>query len=234
MKWITRKEAKALVIDSEIAIKDALVQLETVRELAAKAGLSVDCTTLPRNVITPSSSTVASSGSHGTITTSTVAVDPNSVHQTGGHSNTDHSISRTGNVKMDRLSELKRNLWRRHRAMQPENRGEERWDKPRLPGERRRRIVREMDTQDAPPEPNASGYVVFLSQMTLKIRHDRPNVPHDQAKGMPTKLLLMLLDCASKDLMNFVAFLYNINTCLTTYSHARNIQIVAAWNVRRR
>ena len=58
-----------------------------------------------------------------------------------------------------------------------------RWDKPRIPGERRRRIIREKDLPEAPPEPPPSGYVVFVGQMTTKIRHDRPNVQHDQSKG---------------------------------------------------
>jgi hypothetical protein len=43
--------------------------------------------------------------------------------------------------------------------------------------------VREKDLPEAPPEPPPTGYVVFVGQMTTKIRHDRPNVPHDQAKG---------------------------------------------------
>jgi hypothetical protein len=58
-----------------------------------------------------------------------------------------------------------------------------RWDKPRLPGERRRRIIREQDRPDAPPDPPPSGYVVFVCQMTAKIRHDRPSVQHNQSKG---------------------------------------------------
>lgn len=105
------------------------------------------------------------------------------VHQTGAYSNTDHYVQKTGDVRADRIAELKRHLLRRHRAMRPEDRGEERWDKPKLPGERRRRIVREKDLDIAPPDPPATGWIAFLSQMTLKIRHDRPKGQHDQAKS---------------------------------------------------
>ena len=98
---------------------------------------------------------------------------------TGGHSNTDHMVLVTGNPRVDWLQEWKRSYQRRVRASQPESRREARWDKPKLPGERRRRIQRE---KDAPPEPPPSGYVVYISQMTCKHRHDHPNVPHNQTK----------------------------------------------------
>ena len=42
--------------------------------------------------------------------------------------------------------------------MQPEQRGDERWDKPKIPGERRRRIVREQDRDDYPPESPNTGW----------------------------------------------------------------------------
>ena len=59
------------------------------------------------------------------------------------------------------------------------------WDKPKLPGERRRRIHREVDLPEAPPEPPISGFNLFVVQMTTKLRHDRgPHVPHDQAKAV--------------------------------------------------
>lgn len=66
--------------------------------------------------------------------------------------------------------------------MQPELKGTDRWDQPRISGSRRRRIVREMDLPCAPPEPPPSGYVIFIAQMTTKIRHDRPRVHHNQIK----------------------------------------------------
>jgi len=34
----------------------------------------------------------------------------------------------------------------------------------------------------APPEPPLSGYVLFIAQMTTKVRHGRPNERHDQIK----------------------------------------------------
>jgi len=99
---------------------------------------------------------------------------------TGGHSNTDHLIQCTGDPKVDRLAEYKRRLKRRARAMQPEQKGAHRWDQPRVAGGRRRRIVREKDLPSAPPEPPPSGYIIFIAQMTTKIRHDRPDVHHNQ------------------------------------------------------
>lgn len=101
---------------------------------------------------------------------------------TGGHSNTDHIIQVTGDYRADTIAEYKRRLKRRARAMQPEERGSDRWDQPRIQGSRRRRIAREKDLPSAPPEPPPSGYVLFIAQMTTKIRHDRPNAHHNQIK----------------------------------------------------
>jgi len=101
---------------------------------------------------------------------------------TGGHSNIDHIIQYTGNYRDDTIAEYKRKLKRRIRAMQPEQKGTDRWDQPRVAGSRRRRILREMDLPSAPPEPPPSGYVIFIAQMTTKIRHDRPHVHHNQIK----------------------------------------------------
>jgi hypothetical protein len=98
-KYITRKQANALVIDAGEAAIAALKGLEAARELADKAGLSVDSSILGND----------SSG-----------VDL----KTGGHSNTDHIVVRTGDPRTDRIAELKRNLQRRSRAMKPEDRGE--------------------------------------------------------------------------------------------------------------
>ena len=89
-----------------------------------------------------------------------------------------------GNYMQDRITELRRRYLIRKRTEQPESRGEERWDKPRVSGERRRRIARVTDLPTAPPEPPQSGYICFLAQMTTKIRHDRPDEPHDQSRVM--------------------------------------------------
>ena len=105
IKFMTRKQANALVIDSGVAIQKALEHLEAARALAQRAGLSVDASIVPR-------------------------VDPNqpgTLVDTGGHSNTDHVVLRTGDERKDRIAELKRNLLRRYRSMQPENRGEDRY-----------------------------------------------------------------------------------------------------------
>jgi hypothetical protein len=64
--------------------------------------------------------------------------------------------------------------------MKPEIRGVDRWDQPRIQGSRRRRITRDTDLPSAPPEPPGSGYVLFIGQMTAKLRHDRPHVKHRQ------------------------------------------------------
>ena len=207
VKHLSRKQANSLVIESAIAIQEALTQLDQVRGLAAQAGLSVDCTTLPRTTLgfALADASTNSNGNGNAAATTIMLSDPTSSMDattaamampmdgsssssilnltTGGHSNTDHSIVRTGDDRIDRVAELRRNLWRRHRLMQPETRQEGRWDKPRrLPGERRRRILRERDLPEAPPEPPHSGYIAFLGQMTIKLRHDRPNTPHDQTK----------------------------------------------------
>ena len=99
---------------------------------------------------------------------------------TAGHSNTDHIVVWTNDYETDRIAELKRNMLNRIRSRQPECRGEDRWDKPRVAGERRRRIARDKDSPEAPPEPPITGYVIFVGQMTTKIRHDRPHTPHNQ------------------------------------------------------
>ena len=99
---------------------------------------------------------------------------------TGGHSNTDHIITRSGCPRLDRQAEWRRGLKRRTKAMVPESRGQDRWDSTtKIKGSRRRRIKGDAS---APPEPPPSGYVTFVGQMTCKIRHDRPNERHNQVK----------------------------------------------------
>jgi hypothetical protein len=173
IKGLTRKQANALIIDSDVAIREALEEIRKARTLASKAGLSVECNTLPKTVHTPTD-LIDSLG---------MTVETAIPLTTGGHSNTDHTVRRTGDHRADRIAELRRNSWRRHRLMEPETRQEGRWDKPRQPGERRRRIVREVDLPDCPPEPPPTGFTAFLCQMTVKLRHDRPDTPHDQTKG---------------------------------------------------
>lgn len=100
---------------------------------------------------------------------------------TGGHSNTDHVISQTGDAASDRIAELKRALKRRAKMLKPEQRGENTWDQPRVVGGRRRRIARETS---APMEPPLTGYILFVAQMTVKIRNDRPGIHHNQIKAV--------------------------------------------------
>jgi len=121
---------------------------------------------------------------------------------TGGHSNTDHIIARSECPRIDRLSELKRGLKRRSRQMTPESRGQDRWDhNRRIKGSRRRRIKRDLDLPEAPPEPPPSGYVVFIGQMTTKIRHDRPHERHSQVRVVSeiSKLWKMTLSPSDRE-----------------------------------
>eukprot|EP00536_Pseudo-nitzschia_multiseries_P007942 jgi/Psemu1/287468/fgenesh1_pg.192_\ len=165
-----KERAVSILIDSDVSLQESLQELERARELASKAGLSIES-----SIIKPLETNVSETGNPATST--------NGANEfTGGHSNTDHIVVTSGDAKADRIAELKRNLLRRHRAMQPEDRGEERWDKPKLPGERRRRIVREQDKDEYPAEPPISGWCVYINQMTVKMRHDRPNERHDQTK----------------------------------------------------
>jgi hypothetical protein len=109
IKYFTRKEANVLLIESELALQTAEKHLQAARDVCSRAGMSVDSTIIiPRTDVT------------------TTAPIENASSTTGGHSNTDHVVVRTGDKRKDRIAELKRNLLRRHRAMQPEHRGEDR------------------------------------------------------------------------------------------------------------
>ena len=160
---ITSK-AKALLRKCDIVIRNALKDLDEDRVMLEPVGLTVDS-----SILDPT---------FGLISGDKSAV----LRTTGGHSNTDHVVRITGDPRKDRIEELKRNYQRRVKSSQPEFRGDGRWDKPKIPGERRRRIVREKDLPQAPPEPPPTGYVIFVSQMTTKIRHDRPDEPHKQTR----------------------------------------------------
>jgi hypothetical protein len=77
-----------------------------------------------------------------------------------------------------------RNRDNRQRLEKPESKTTlGKWDKPRkTPGGRRRRIVRDQDQAEAPPEPPTSGYTHFVFLQTTKIRHDRGiHAEHSQA-----------------------------------------------------
>jgi len=100
---------------------------------------------------------------------------------TKGYPNTDHIIKTNPDGTVDKLEEHKRRLRRRARQQHVEERGSDRWDQPAMPGKRRRRIKRDIDAPLAPPEPPVSSYVIFVSQMTTKLRNDNPDRHYNQA-----------------------------------------------------
>jgi hypothetical protein len=153
-------EYTALLAEADSQIKS--IDLEEAREMAQKVGLSIDSEL-------PSLVQYRRDGTGAPVLTN-------------GHSNTDHVVVVTGDYATDRIAELRRNLLTRCRMEQPESRRDDRWDKPRVPGERRRRIIREKDLPRAPPEPPPSGYIVFLGQMTTKLRYERRHERHSQTK----------------------------------------------------
>lgn len=114
----------------------------------------------------------------------TLSAFPFVLSTTGGHSNVDHLVQQTPDGSVDRLSEYKLLMRRRIRRLQPEERGADRWDLPRIPGGRRRRIPRHTDAAAAPPEPPPTGYILFITQMTCKLRHDNPGRRHDQISAV--------------------------------------------------
>jgi hypothetical protein len=161
--FMSRESAEELLKQCDDEIKAAWHDIVDAKQLAERAGLWTESSILDPTFPDASKN---------------LAV----LRTTGGYSNTDHVVTITGDARTDRLQELKRAMQRRARALQPEKKGADRWDKPRIPGERRRRILREKDMPEAPPEPPPSGYIIFIHQMTIKIRHDRPDEPHNQVK----------------------------------------------------
>ena len=125
---------------------------------------------------------------------------------TGGHSNTDHFVVFTNDIETDHLEEFKRNFIVQKRKQKPESKGEDRWDKPRIPGERRRRILREKDGPGAPPEPPSTGYIIFIGQMTAKIRHDRPHVPHSQTAVVQELSKMWRITLSEEEREHYVQF----------------------------
>jgi len=181
------KRASILINKCDEVLYNAIDDLDKARTLVENHGLSVDS-----SILDPSFG----------------CLDVTVLRTTGGHSNTDHIVKITGDHQKDRVEELKRFYQRRVKSSQPESRGEDRWDKPKIPGERRRRIAREKDLPQAPAEPPTSGYIAFVSQMTTKIRHDRPNEPHDQTKVIReiSKIWKYRLDDGERDFYNEFAY----------------------------
>jgi hypothetical protein len=117
----------------------------------------------------------------------TLSAFPLVLATTGGHCNTDHVIRQNPDGTVDLPSEYRRTMRRRRRgedAARSGERGADRWDLPRIAGGRRRRIMRDADAPAAPPEPPVTGYVIYVSQMTTKLRHDNPGRHHDQISAV--------------------------------------------------
>ncbi|KAL7529627.1 hypothetical protein ACHAWF_003058 [Thalassiosira exigua] len=110
----------------------------------------------------------------------TLSAFPLVLSTSGGHSNTDHVIRTNPDGTVDKFSEYKRRMRRKAILTSGEERGSDRWDLPRIPGGRRRRLRRDADAPSAPPEVPGTGYIMYVSQMTTKLRHDNPNRRHDQ------------------------------------------------------
>jgi len=159
----------------------ARAELEEAKDIA---GLSVETSILAKSFERPVATSIPGVAGGSSIVGATSTPDARScppiLSTTGGYSNVDHFVQSSGDTRADKLAELKRALRRRRRSEAPEQRGEDRWDLPRIPGGRRRRIHREIDQPSAPLEPPVSGYVLFISHMTAKVRHDRPNAHHNQ------------------------------------------------------
>jgi len=165
---ISMPEAARLVFEAQNKLSEASAILDQARTAASKWGLSVDSSILDSSY---QSGFLPARFRHGLVHESTLINEDPSADQinlnkscavlstTGGHSNTNHVILSTGNPFADKLAEYKRIYKRRAKAMQPEQRGMDRWDQPRVQGSRRRRITREVDLPSAPAEPPSSGYV---------------------------------------------------------------------------
>jgi hypothetical protein len=184
-KDLTLEEVDLLQAECEDCVRSIASDLESATELATRAGLPVTSGLSRLRQRTPAATTI----------------------MTGGYSNTDHVMVWTGDAVTDRIEELKRHMAVRLRDEQPEHRGTFRWDKPRAPGERRRRIVRDKDAPEAPVEPPKTGYIAYVCQMTCKMRHDRPNERHDQARTAQEigKLWRAALTDAERDFYNDLA-----------------------------
>lgn len=115
----------------------------------------------------------------------TLSAFPLVLSTTAGHSNTDHVVHQNPDGTVDKFLEYKRRMKRRARQFQSEKgTNTDRWDLPRIPGGRRRRIKRDSDAPSAPPEPACSGYVIYVAQMTTKLRHDNPDRHHNQISAV--------------------------------------------------
>lgn len=100
-----KKNYATLFEECDKVLRNAARDMVEARELAERAGLTV----------------------YESLVDTTTDGGAPVLRTTGGHSNTDHVVVSTGDPKTDRIAELKRSFQRRVRAMQPENKGEDRW-----------------------------------------------------------------------------------------------------------
>ena len=181
--------------------------LQEAHEIASKVGLSIESDLRNINIVTTTtaattnaiSSTITPKEPLTTIgaSLSSSSAAASSTHNipisttTGGYSNTDHIITQSGlDDRTDRINEYRRQYMIRQRTVTNSETKlyTQKWDKHRVMGERRRRIVRDIDLPNAPIEPPPSGYIIFLGQMTTKLRHDSfkrnqtNRIKHDQTK----------------------------------------------------
>ena len=98
-----KERAVAILIDSDVTLQDSLTELQRAKELAKKAGLNVES-----YIVKPTESATYD-GANSALDTVNMNV---ANAYTGGHSNTDHVVVTTGDDKIDRIAELKRNLLR--------------------------------------------------------------------------------------------------------------------------
>mmetsp|Transcript_25461 Transcript_25461/g.37478 ORF Transcript_25461/g.37478 Transcript_25461/m.37478 type:complete len:476 (-) Transcript_25461:39-1466(-) len=232
---LSREQALVLIVRARDQMDEASLVLDEARVKAKSAGLAVDSSIVnpaykspflalsphhtitnqnasipPRkpNALSPKalSESVHRQRSKYGVMRGGLNCFPLVLETTGGHSNKDHLVQCTNDPKADRVAEFKRNLRRRAASMRPEQKGEDRWDQKKVAGGRRRRIYREKDQPCAPPEPPTSGYVLYISQMTTKIRHDNPKVQHDQIKVVGVLSKTWKYGMSSSDREYYLAF----------------------------
>ena len=226
-------QAWDLVQRASLERDTAIEVLEYAKGVALKAGLSVESSIVDPAYQTPliNANSTMSQGQlqprhHADVTTKTLSESatrqtqlygrmrgglnafPLILETTGGHSNTDHIVTFTGDEKLDKVAQYKRAMIRRSRAMRPEEKGDQRWDQPRIKGSRRRRILRQKDLPTAPPEPPSSGYVLFVAQMTTKIRHDRgaEDARHNQIEAVGEISRMWKYDMSDQDRQYYITF----------------------------
>ena len=170
-------DLEELLSQCDALLRSTRSQLQNASYLVSRVGLTIESPIISTTAASSSSSQQPNQSSAAA--EATTAFD---VETTIGYSNTDHIIQQTDDPDSDFVNELKRRMIRRHRSMQPESRSDSKWDKNKIAGSRRRRIVRDDQADEhAPKKPLQTGHSVFVAQMTAKWRHDHQDKPHNQA-----------------------------------------------------